>query len=468
MRRTPIKDRNAVIWTRLGAQPVKMGALTVTDEQARFTYEADYADTGLRGLGLIYPPEEFPSTIVRERSEYFDLHPPIQNLIPPHSERNFQRALLLRYLKTINVEAKPGFETDWEILIRAGHGGIGHLDVFDTDETARQWYSTPSRRDLVEADGRFGFSLREFMTWFDDEAGALIDLLGPTPTVGGAIPKLPLSIPRAGWDGRIGLPTRFGDTDRCDIILKLENSATYPGITELEQLGLEVHRLAGFDVPRYWSVTVGGVHGLAVERFDRTAQGVPIFFESLYSILASGSRAVTSHYSASYDRIAQAIDHPRVQLVDDRKQARRHLFERLIMALLTGNGDLHLQNLGIVDRDGQLGFSPVYDPTPMRAYRIHDMLTPPGMTFGDYGDYLADTESDEPVGFELAIARFAQVLGMRKEDYCTYIERLLVVSADYPERIEALKTLPSVNKQQLTKVHRQIYTRLEKLISAGR
>ncbi|MGB5275849.1 MAG: HipA domain-containing protein [Gammaproteobacteria bacterium] len=456
-----------MIWTRLGAQPVKMGILTVTDQQARFTYEADYASTGLRGLGLIYPPDEFTSTIVRERSEYFDFHPPIQNLVPPHSERNFQRALLLRYLDTIHVQVKSGFETDWEILIRAGHGGIGHLDVFESDEDARQWYSTPSRRDLVEADDRFGFSLREFMTWFDDKAGTLIDLLGPTPTVGGAIPKLPLSIPRTGWDGRIGLPTRYGDSDRSDIILKLENTATYPGITELEKLGLDMHRMAGFDVPRYWPVRIGGLRGLAVERFDRTPDGIPVFFESLYSILASGSRTVSSHYSASYDRIAQAIDNPRVQLVDDRRQAKKHLFERLIMALLTGNGDLHLQNLGIIERDGKLAFSPVYDPAPMRAYQIHDMLTPPGMTFGDYGDFPADLTSETPVSLELAIARFAHLLGIRKADSVATIDRLVTLSADYPDRIEALTTLPTENKQQLTKVHRQIRSRLEKLISVS-
>lgn len=456
-----------MIWTRLGTQPVKMGALTVTDQQARFTYEANYAATGLRGLGLIYPPSEFTGTIARERSEYFDFHPPIQNLVPPHSERNFQRALLLKYLKTVHVQARPGFETDWEILIRAGHGGIGHLDVFESDEAAHQWYSTPSRRGLVELDDRFGFSLREFMTWFDDEADTLIDLLGPTPTVGGAIPKLPLSIPRSGWDGYIGLPTRFGDTDRIDIILKLENTATYPGIIELEQLGLEVHREAGFEVPRFWPVSVGGLRGLAVERFDRTEQGVPVFFESLYSMLASGSKTVTTHYSASYDRIAQAIDHPRIQLVDDRKRARQYLFERLIMALLTGNGDMHLENLGIIDRGGELAFSPVYDPTPMRAYRIHDMLTPPGMTFGDYGDFPTDLNSDRPVSFELAIARFARVLGIRKADYCADIARLVSLSADYPDRIEALTTLPPENKQHLTKLHRQMRSRLEKLITSA-
>lgn len=444
-----------------------MGILTVTDQQARFTYASDYVGTGLLGLGLIYPPREFTSTIVRERSEYFDFHPPIQSLIPPHSERNFQRALLLRYLDTVHVRVNPGFETDWEILIRAGHGGIGHLDVFENDEAAHQWYSTPSTRGLVEADDRFGFSLREFMTWFDDKAGTLIDLLGPTPTLGGAIPKLPLSIPRTGWDGRIGLPIRYGDSDRCDIILKLENTATYPGMTELEKLGLDMHRKAGFEVPRYWSVKIGGLRGLAVERFDRGADGVPLFFESLYSILASGSRTVTSHYSASYDRIAQAIDNPRVRLVDDRRQAKKYLFERLILALLTGNGDLHLQNLGILKRDGKLGFSPVYDPAPMRAYYIHDMLTPPGMTFGDYGDYPADLKSKTPVGFDLAIARFAHVLGFRRADYAELIGRLVSLCADYPERVEALTTLPTENKQHLTHVHLQMRSRLKKLIADG-
>jgi len=193
-----MKDRIAVVWTRLGAQPSKMGTLTVTDQEARFTYEAGYAEAGLRGLGLVYPPERFESTISRPRSEYFDLHPPLQSLIPPRSERNFQRALLLRYLNSIHLNPAAGFATDWEMLIRSGHGAIGHLDVFADDQAALQWYSTPSKKGLIELDDKFGFSLKEFMTWFDGDAEALISVLGPTPTVGGAIPKIPLSINRAG------------------------------------------------------------------------------------------------------------------------------------------------------------------------------------------------------------------------------------------------------------------------------
>ena len=451
-----MKDKIAVVWTRLGPQPTKMGTLTVTDHESRFTYETGYEKTGLRGLGLAYPPERFDSTIIRTRNEYFDLHPPLQSLIPPRNERNFQRALLLRYLNSIQLNPAPGFETDWEMLIRAGHGAIGHLDVFADDAAALQWYATPSKRGLVELDDKFGFSLKEFMTWFDGDAQALIEVLGPTPTVGGAIPKIPLSIDRAGWDGRIGLPTRFGDTDRTDIILKLENSSSYPGIIELETLGLDIHKAAGFNVPRYWPIKIKGLRALAIERFDRTGTGSTVFMESLYSVFASGSKSITNHYSASYDNIGQALGNSRLQIVEDRAAAKQHLLERLIMALLTGNGDLHLENLAIIDRDGVLEFSPVYDPTPMRAYSIHDMMFPPGMTLGDYGDYPDNWKSDKPVDFKTAISRFTKSLGISKTRYEETLERLLKVCADYPAMVETLQTLPDENKQRVIQVHQHI------------
>jgi len=455
-----MKDRIAVVWTRLGAQPSKMGMLTVTDREARFTYEAGYAETGLRGLGLVYPPERFASTISRSRSEYFDLHPPIQSLIPPRSERNFQRALLLRYLNSIHLNPAAGFATDWEMLIRSGHGAIGHLDVFADDQAALQWYSTPSKKGLIELDDKFGFSLKEFMTWFDGDAEALINVLGPTPTVGGAIPKIPLSINRAGWDGRIGLPTRFGDTDRTDILLKLENTNHYPGIIELEVLGLDAHKKAGFEVPRYWPVEVNGLRALAIERFDRSGTGSTIFMESLYSIFASGSKTITSHYSATYDNIAQALDNPRLTMVSDRKAAKLHLLERVIMALLTGNGDLHLENLAIIERAGKLAFSPVYDPTPMRAYSIHNMLFPPGMSFGDYGDFPDGWKSDAPVDLVNAVQRFCKSLGISKNTYLNSLERLLLATDDYAERVESLVSVPLDNRNNLAKIHLDVRSAL--------
>ncbi len=454
-----MKDRNAVIWTRLGTQPVKMGTLLVTDKESRFTYETDYDKTRLRGLGLVYPPDVFTSTIVRQRSEYFDFHPPIKSLIPSREERNFQRALLLKYLEKINIKSEPGFDTDWNILIRAGHGAIGHLDVFESDSAANQWYSTPSKKGLVELDDKFGFSLKEFMTWFDGDAGVLIDILGPTPTVGGAIPKLPLSIDRNGWDGRIGLPTRFGDTDRTDILLKLENSAQYPGIIELEVLGLTIHKDAGFDVPRFWPVKVKDLSAIAIERFDRAENGSTIFMESIYSVLASGNDKITNHYSTTYDHIGAAIDSPEIQIITDRKAAKKHLLDRLILSMLTGNGDLHLENLSIIEREGSLAFSPVYDPVPMRAYSIHNALFPTGMGFGDYGDEI----NDEVINFNEAYTRFRKNLGISKTTLQNSVEHLLKVTDDYDRRIDSLETLPAENKTNLINIHKNIREKFESL-----
>ncbi|MDQ1362258.1 MAG: HipA protein [Pseudomonadota bacterium] len=449
-------DRIAVIWTRLNGQPLKMGTLVVTDTESRFSYEPGYRETGLRGLGLVYNPENLQKTITRARDHYFDLLPPLQSLVPPRSENNFQRALLVRYLESIHVRPKTGFDTDWEILIRAGHGAIGHLDLFASDEAASQWYSTPSRRGLMELDGKFGFSLKEFMTWFDDEAKNLIEILGPTPSVGGAIPKLPLSIPRTGWNGYIGLPTRSGDTDRTDILLKLEKTSAYPGIIELEILGLEAHRKAGFDVPRYWPVEVNGLRGLAIERFDRNTTSTPIFMESLYSILASGNRRITNHYSATYDFILRALGNPHVKLVNDIRGAQQHLVERLIMAMLTGNGDLHLENLSLLERNGKIAFSPVYDPTPMRAYQIHNMITPPGMSWGDYGNLPDDYKKEMPIDFHTAWIRFFKQANIRRNEYTKIIQRLLDATRDYEASIGKLKTLPDENKNRLIEVHRSM------------
>lgn len=452
-----MKDRNAVIWTRLGVQPVKMGTMIVTDKETRFTYETDYDKTGLRGLGLVYPPEQFTSTIVRPRTEFFDMHPPIQSLVLGREDKNFLRALLLKYLAKKNIFPEAGFDSDWQLLMLTGHGAIGHLDIFESDSAANQWYSTPSKKGLTELDDKFGFSLKEFMIWCDGETEDLLNIIGPTPAVGGAIPKLPLSIEKNGWDGRIGLPTRFGDTGRTDILLKLENTAQYPGIIELEALGLNIHKEAGFEVPRFWEVTIKNLNAIAIERFDREDNGSTVFMESIYSILASGNEDIDTHYSAPYDLIGRAIDSTKVQLVSDRKAAKTHLLERLIMSMLTGNGDLHLENLSIYERNGTLAFTPVYDPVPMRAYSIHDALYPSGMGFGNYGEEV----DDGVINFNNAYLRFCKNLGISKADFLNSVERLLAVTVDYDKKINNLNTLPKDNKKNLINIHKNIRQKFE-------
>ncbi len=446
-------DREAVVWTRIGMRPVKMGRIYVTGSECRFTYDKDFLETSLPGVGVVYPPEIVrETTIVRKRSEFFDLLPPIQSLIPPRSGKNFQRQLILSYLAKKGTLPSGGFDADWEILMISGHGGIGHLDVFQNDDKAIEWYSIPGKHRLFEISDDFGFSLKEFLTWFDADAEALIRMIGPTPTVGGAIPKLLVTIPDTGWDGRIGLPGKIGGHGMTDVILKFEQARSYPGIIELEALALDLHEAAGFDVPRRWMTSIHDIPTLAIERFDRDKNCSPLFTETLYSVFASGDQGITTPYSTTYDAIGRAIDRSPIDLVSDKKSSKRHLLKRLLMALATGNGDLHLENLSIISKGDMLCFSPVYDPTPMRAYSIHNLLTP--MPFGQYGE----------VHLGEALVRFTRNLGFRKKDLLVLIEEALAATKDYTDRIQALKTIPDTNKKNLVSIVDSVKDELRKVI----
>ncbi len=443
-------DREAVVWTRLGGSPNRMGRLYVTDKECRFTYDEDYLQLDLPGLGMVYAPEFYGSTTIsRERKKPFDLFPPVQSLIPPHQTDNFQRNLALKYLRS--KKDKPftsldptRFDTDWEILKISGHGGIGHLDVFENDTIAENWYANTPRHELIEISDELGFSLKQFMTWFEEDIDVFIQTVGPTPSVGGAIPKLLLSIPDSGWDGRIGLPTRKKTPGVIDIVLKFEQTTRYPGIIELETLALEMHRQAGFDVPRYWPCFFKGMPALAIERFDRDQDNTPLCSETLYSILASGV-PLNNHYDYRYDLIAQAIDVSPIEFVSNTIDAKQHLFKRLIMALLTGNGDLHLENLSISCNNGIKGFSRIYDPTPMRAYAQHDMLSV--MPFGEYGE--TPEGSEQTVTLKQAIKRFAKNCGLSKTRSEEIVDDCLAKTSEFSLRVGELKTVPEENKERL-------------------
>lgn len=449
-------DREAVIWTRLGDAHRRMGRLYVTDRECRFTYDDDYLELGLPGVGLVYAPEYFgKTTIARERAGRFDLLPPLQALIPPRDDDNFQRNLTLKYLASKGISGLNGFDADWEILKVSGHGGIGHLDLFEDDEKALNWYENAPPHTFNQVTDELSFSLKEFMTWYEDDIELLIQTVGPTPSVGGAIPKLLISIPSSGWDGRIGLPTRGKTPGVTDVVLKFEQTTRYPGIIELEALALDMHREAGFEVPRFWQCNFKDMPALAVERFDRDSNNAPVFTESLFSILASGT-PLADHYSYRYDLIAQAIDTSAVSIATQHADAKLHLFKRFLMSILTGNGDMHLENLSIIETDGVRSFTPVYDPTPMRAYSQHDMLSV--MPFGEYGEIAEG--SNKPTGFNKAIKRFAKACGLSKPQLQDTVSTVWEATRSFEARVAALLTVPDENKERLINRVREVRKKL--------
>lgn len=454
-------DREAVIWTSIGDAPMKMGRLNVTDDECRFNYDPAYLETSLPGMGVLHNPELIGrSPLVWKRTEYFPVFPELKSLIPPDNEQNFQRKLILAYLAKIDVAPAIGFETDWEILMVAGHGGIGHNDVFKDDETARRWYDDSEPAPFYTMDESFGFSLKEFLSWMDNDADMIINAIGPTPSVGGAVPKLLLSIPSSGWDCRIALPTKKSTNDRTDVILKFEQTNQYPGIIDLEALALDIHKEAGFVVPRYWKTSINGIKAIAIERFDRDELNKPVFMETVLSVMASGDKTITNNHSSSYDRIADAIDKITVPFVHDPMKAKEYVFRRLVLSFLTGNGDLHLENMSVIELQGERMFSPVYDPTPMRAYKIHDMLSP--MPFGNYGEYA--TNDEDTIGFEEALSRLLKKYSISKPRGRAIVEESLEVTKDYLQRVDVLQSVNDDSKRILRDAVLFVRKKLQKFL----
>ena len=107
---------NMVVWTRIGSQPVKMGVLEASSTNSSFTYDEAFIELGLPGLGIILAPSIYKRRpIVRESTRSHSFPPPIQSLVPPHSNgKNFQRELIMRMLEKRGIKPTTSFEADWE------------------------------------------------------------------------------------------------------------------------------------------------------------------------------------------------------------------------------------------------------------------------------------------------------------------------------------------------------------------
>jgi serine/threonine-protein kinase HipA len=120
-----------------------------------------------------------------------------------------------------------------------------------------------------------------------------------------------------------------------------------------------------------------------------------------------------------------------------------------------------MENLSLMHRHGISEFTPVYDPTPMRAYSIHNMLTV--MPFGDYGELLG--RHDAPVGLLEALRRFAANLNISRSTLAALVCELMEVTHGYPERVAALVTLPEKNRANLIDIVHKMRQQLMPLCS---
>lgn len=448
---------NNTIWSRRADHtPIKMGDLTVTQERTLFVYSDDYLNSGLPGMALLASPEAWGDQPVEFKTrEGFPVHPRLMSIIPGEGRRNIQRRVFAKMLEKMGKPTTPGFETDWEMALMAGANTIGHLALFRDDIQAMQWFERPLSTDVVGSRSKFWRALREDIsldqTAFDPEV--IREYIGPTPTAGGMIPKLLVSIMDPGheqWDGGI---TRPGTPDRLDVILKIE-PAEYRDVLTLEKLCLDLHERAGFVVPRSWLREIDGLKVLAVERFDCGPNGVLRPQETFRSVIATGDRNFISNDDVEMDTLPGYLE-KLGQVCDlDVAAAKKGFYRRYLMAMLTGNGDMHLENVSFLGGNHGTTLSPVYDPAPMRAWPQHD------------------TRSAIPVGFREAetwphaIQRLGMAYGYTPAGWRELVERALADTATYLEELMALP-IDQPRKNRLAVIVPDVRKEMQDLLDAG-
>lgn len=324
-----------------------------------------------------------------------------------------------------------------------GHGGIGHIDVFANDLEAESWYQRDTRIRASDLDDT-GASDRSDL-WrmlkhtvmdenLDFDPLIVEQTLGPTPSVGGMIPKLLVAINSVGADSRFYPP---GTPGKVDVVLKVE-PPEYPGLLDLEALCLDLHRQAGFTVPVYHRFDNQALHFLAVERFDRDGQG-PLPMESLFSVIATGDH----HFRETGDILLEELGDIMQRLgevVSLAPDTTEQLYRRILLSLLTGNGDLHLDNLALLGGIDDCRLAPVYDPSPMRAWPRHNLVSAIPFDPADFSDHGA---------FFVALGK-RYGLSSRLTRQC--VEDALEATDGYAAQVMALERVPLQQRQQLASI----------------
>lgn len=437
------RTRHAVIWSRFSGRPEKMGDLALLENEIRFTYTREWLDSGQPGFCLLGDGSIWDeASVIYPVSERVPVFPRLLSLIPGGNPRNLQRR---HYLDLLRLESgrepPPGIETEWRLLLLGGHGGIGHIDLFGDDLAAQRWYQRrPSTSGLQEPSRGAQSELwrmirREVLDEATDFDPRIVEeALGPTPSVAGMIPKLLVSLEMEGKAVRFHPPDLPG---MRNVVLKIE-PPEYRGLLDLEALCLRVHHNAGFPTPRWWRIDREGLRLLAVERFDRK-EGRPLPMESLFSIIATGDHHFRGTADILLEELGGVIDRLG-QVANLPSDANEHLYRRLLFALLTGNGDLHLDNLSFLGGLDDCRWAPVYDPAPMRAWPRHDLVS--AIPFD------ASHHSDHGEFFLALGGHFG--LSRRRVERCA--EEALDATTDFAKAVMALRDVPERQRMQLREI----------------
>ncbi|GGD87561.1 hypothetical protein GCM10011390_02820 [Aureimonas endophytica] len=417
-----MSDRSAVVWTRASGTPRRLGLLVKAGERVRFTYDPEVGD--LPGITVVHDTTKTRNrTIEYVSTEANPLPPMFQSLVPPRHEQNLQRRILMHLIGRSGGRVDAGADLDWQMLVMAGRNGIGHLDVFASDEAALAYYDRPTQSFTLDeiADGPLWHLVSDATSPTADAVSIeeVVETIRSHPTVGGMMPKLLVNLRRS-------------DGTTVDALVKI-GTPDFPHVLALENLAYEIHDRIGVHRPfKRYQRTEDGVEVLATERFDRS-EGRPLPLESVFTALyAASAGKIQSRWSEeglrpSLETVATALTTPMTGMSSFPGRDCRELFRRTVMGLLTGNGDNHLENHSILGERRKAGLSPLYDPAPMRGYHRHQMVS--SVSFGG----VAFRQGAVPADLGEAVLRFGEACGLQGRVVRQEMARCLEATADFAD-----------------------------------
>ncbi|CAB3753912.1 type II toxin-antitoxin system HipA family toxin [Paraburkholderia solisilvae] len=300
-----------------------VGTLTEEAGQYVFTYLPDVADENQ--VSLLMP--------VRAQSYVWSrLHPFFQMNLP----EGVKKEIMIRHL------GPHADVSDFGLLALTGANTIGRVQVVPRGTTPE----AATRADMAE------------LLASADSRGNLLRLLetGVAEGVSGVMPK---ALMQSG-----GKATTWTE----DFILK--TGFDLPGLAVNEYLCLEVARHTGLEVPGARLSDDG--HVLAVQRFDRTADGQKLAVEDYCAL--KGLDAVNK-YKGSLEDLASltATYIPRHAL----KENARRLFTLLLLNYAVHNQDAHLKNFALLYTNADdVRLAPVYDILSGTVYPKYETAIP--------------------------------------------------------------------------------------------
>ena len=245
------------------------------------------------------------------------VHPAFAHLAPEGWLRDRQEAI-----------ADTDTEDDFGLLLAFGEDCIGAIGIKDPEGYARP------EKYLNELDAETKAIATGHRTISGVQAKILCQKDGP------------VYVP-ATQDGPAPYIAKFARESLADLV---GNEALSLGLTRIV--------LPDDEITKFERASVRTIDkpALLVERFDRVGDE-KLRCEDFAQILSHApGRDRKNKYNVGYESLSQALEYSDRKLIDSYR-----VFKRLIAFVLIGNTDCHLKNWSLLEKDGGLRLSPVYD-----------------------------------------------------------------------------------------------------------